>query len=123
MHYATTSSTGSTSKEVELKQQLALQKALVNAQWLESFNMFSELQSVKAELTSLKQSTLLQPMPTQQSLHASKAASTSSPRLDPSGPLPGTFNDIPIEPEYENQPTPTLSKAYYSQEDQRTTKV
>ena len=31
MQYATTSSTGSTSKEAELKQQLALQKALVNA--------------------------------------------------------------------------------------------
>ena len=70
--------------------------------------MFSELQSVKAELASLKQVALLQPMPTQQSLHASKAASTSSPRPDPLGPLRGTFSDIPTEPEYEDQPTPTL---------------
>ena len=65
VQYATLGSTGSTSKEVEFKQQLALQKALVNAQRLETYNKFSELQSVKAELASLKQSTLLQPMPTQ----------------------------------------------------------
>ena len=43
IQYAATSSTGSSSKEVELEQQLALQKALVDAQRLESFNMFSEL--------------------------------------------------------------------------------
>ena len=46
-------------------------------------------------------------MPTQQSLHASKVASTSSPRPDPSEPLPCTFIDIPMEPEYEDQPIPT----------------
>ena len=72
--------------------------------------MFSELQSVKAELASLKQSTLLQPMPTQHSLHALKAASTSSPRRDPLEPLPGLFSDIPTEPEYEEQPVPTPSE-------------
>ena len=72
--------------------------------------MFSELQSVKAELASLKQSTLLQPMPTQQSLHASKAAGTSSPRPVPSGPLPGAFNDVPTEPEYEEVPISTPSE-------------
>ena len=58
VQYATSGSTGSTGREVELKQHLALQKALVDAQQLESYNMFSELQGLKAELASLKQSTL-----------------------------------------------------------------
>ena len=70
MQYATSGSTGSTGREVELEQQLALQKALVDAQRLESYNMFSELQELKAKLAALKQSMLQQPMPTQQSLHA-----------------------------------------------------
>ena len=59
VQYATSGSTGNIGKEVEFDQQLALQKALVDAQQLETYNMFSELQSVKAELASLKQSTLL----------------------------------------------------------------
>ena len=58
VQYATSRSTGNIGREVELKQQLALQKALVDAQRLESYNMFSELQGLKAELASLKQSTL-----------------------------------------------------------------
>ena len=41
VQYATSGSTGSTSKEVKLEQQLALQKALVDAQQLETYNMFS----------------------------------------------------------------------------------
>ena len=56
VQYATSGSTGSRGREVELEQQLALQKALVDAQRLESYNMFSELQGLKAELASLKQS-------------------------------------------------------------------
>ena len=72
--------------------------------------MFSELQGLKAELASLKQSTLLQPMPTQHSLHASKAASTSSPRRGPSDPQPGLFSDLPTEPDYEELPIPTPSE-------------
>ena len=43
VQYATSGSTSSTSKEAKLKQQLALQKALVDAQRLETYNMFSEL--------------------------------------------------------------------------------
>ena len=95
VQYATSGSTGSSGREVELEQQLALQKALVDAQRLESYNMFSELQGLKAELAALKQSMLQQPMPTQQSLHASKAASTSLPRKGISDPPPSVFSDMP----------------------------
>ena len=72
--------------------------------------MFSELQGIKAELASLKQSTLLQPMPTQHSLHVLKAASMSSPRRGPSDPQPGFFSDLPTEPHYEELPIPTPSE-------------
>ena len=72
--------------------------------------MFSELQGLKAELAALKQSTLQQPMPTQQSLHASKAASTSSPRKGISDPTPSTFSDLPTKPKLEELPTPTPSE-------------
>ena len=72
--------------------------------------MFSELQSLKAELVSLKKSTLQQPMPTQHSLHASKAASTSSPTRGPSDPQPGLFTDPPTKPDYEELPIPTPSE-------------
>ena len=52
--------------------------------------MFSELQQAKAELSSLKQAALFQSMPTQHSLHTSKAASavdaqTSSTRSRSAG--------------------------------------
>ena len=72
--------------------------------------MFNELQGLKAKLAALKQSVLQQPMPTQQSLHASKAASTSSPRKGPSELPPSTFSDLPTEPDFEELPTPTPSK-------------
>ena len=110
VQYAASRSTGSTGREVELEQQLALSKALVDAQRLESYNMFSELQGLKAELAALKQSVLQQPMLTQQSLHASKAASTSSPKKGPSDLPPSTFSDLPTEPDYEELPTPTPSE-------------
>ena len=72
--------------------------------------MFSELQGLKAELASLKQSTLQQPMPTQQSLHASKAASTSSPRQGLSDPPPSPISELPTELDYKELPTPTPSQ-------------
>ena len=72
--------------------------------------MFRELQELKAELATLRQSRLQQPMPTQQSLHASKAASTSSPRKVVSDLPPSTFSDIPTEPDLEDLPTPTPSE-------------
>lgn len=46
---------GSTSKEQEVEQQLSLQKTLVDAQRLESYNMYSELQQAKAKLQALKE--------------------------------------------------------------------
>ena len=50
-------------------------------------------------------------MSTQQSLHASKAASTSSPRKVVSDPPPSAFSDVPTEPDLEELPTPTPSEA------------
>ena len=66
---------------------------------------------MKAKLSSLKQIALSQPMPTQQSLHASKAASVSLPKLTPSDLVPGASTDLPIEQGYEDIPVPTPSES------------
>ena len=70
--------TGSTSREQELEQQLSLQKTLVEAQRLESYNLYGELQQAKAEILALKEAVLTLPIPTQQSQPVSRGASTST---------------------------------------------
>ena len=57
--YAGSSHSGSSSREQELEQQLALQKTLVDAQCLESYSMFNELQQAKAKLATLKEASLM----------------------------------------------------------------
>ena len=55
----------SSSKEILLEQDLLLQKTIVEAQWLDNFNMYAKLTKVKAKLASLKAAYMMQLMPTQ----------------------------------------------------------
>ena len=72
--------TGSSTKEKDLENQLALQKMLVKAHRLESYNLYTKVQTLKVEIAGLKEAGLTQPMPTQQSQHTSRGASTSMPQ-------------------------------------------
>ena len=66
--------------------------------------MFNELQQAKAKLSLLKQEALSQPMPTHHSLHASKAASASSPKLTPLDPVLGASTELPTKQGYKDIP-------------------
>ena len=48
-------------------------------------------------------------MPTQHSLHASKVAGASLPRLTLSYPMPGVSTELPIEQGYKDIPLPASS--------------
>ena len=73
--------------------------------------MFNELQQAKSKLSSLKQETLSQPMPTQHSLHASKVASASLPKLTLSNPMQGASLELPTEQGYKDIPLPSSSES------------
>ena len=93
------SQTGSTSREQELEQQLSLHKTLVEAQRLESYNLYSEIQQAKAEILALKEAALTLPIPTQQSQPFSRGASTSTsmPRTTELPPSTSGATPTPME--------------------------
>lgn len=61
-----------------MEQDLNIKKPLVEAQRLDSFNLYTELTQVQAELVALKAASLAHPIPTQQSQLVSKGASAST---------------------------------------------
>ena len=67
----------------------------MEAQRLEIYNLFIELQQAKAEVATLKEAQMHQPMPTQQSQHFSRGASTSTSKPIQEEPTPST---TPLEP-------------------------